>query len=213
MILKTIDVKNDYDFATKCYFYIDEKSNCGFLIDPGAEADKLLQTINQNQWHIEKILLTHGHFDHIGAVKKLHDELQIPYYILHNGLEYLSNPELNLSAFFGDKIILTEPVLLNENDKITLNGNKNCELQVIATPGHTPDSVIYYDNKNHLAFVGDTIFRNGIGATHFPGGDALLLQQSIFQKIFTLPENTSLYSGHSSPTDVQTEANRYKHGF
>ena len=209
MFVKAVELENDLDFSTMCYFYIDENTRTGLLIDPGAEPDKLLRIIHDNNWKIEKILLTHGHFDHIGAVEKLHKELKIPYYIHHIGLKYLKNPALNLSSFLARPIILNEAIPLKDNEKITLDKVPDFEMETVFTPGHTEDSVIFYDKSNHLAFVGDTIFKNSIGATHFPGGDYALLQNSIKEKIFTMPENTILYSGHSEPTDVKTEKQRY----
>ena len=191
--------------TTNAYFYGDEASGHGFLIDPAAEADALLQLIADNHWTIEKILLTHGHFDHIGAVQKLHEKLGIPYYIEKNGKELLQNPTLNLSAFFGGDSVLKEAEFLQEGDVLRLNGRTEGGLKVLHTPGHTPDSVVYYDAKNAVAFVGDTIFKGSVGATHFPLGDDKQLQKSIKNKILTLPPETILYSGHSEPTTVAAE--------
>ena len=82
------------------------------------------------------------------------------------------------------------------------------KLKVIHTPGHTADSVLFYDEQNHLAFVGDTIFKGSIGATHFPGGNFQQLKQSLLQKVFSLPEETVLYSGHSEATTIKQEKNQ-----
>lgn len=193
--------------TTNAYFYGDEKSGHGFLIDPGAEADELLQLISSNGWIIEKILLTHGHFDHIGAVQKLHEKLGIPYYIEKNGKELLQNSSLNLSAFFGRNIVLNRAEFLQEGDILRLNNQSKGGLKVLHVPGHTPDSVVYHDAENAIAFVGDTIFKGSIGATHFPLGNDEQLQKSIKNKILTLPPETILYSGHSEPTTVAAEQN------
>ena len=88
-------------FATNSYFYIDDKTLHGFLIDPGAEADKLLKIIDDKNFVIEKILLTHGHFDHIGAAQELRDKLKIPICMQKNGKAYVENPTWNLSAYFN----------------------------------------------------------------------------------------------------------------
>lgn len=193
--------------TTNAYFYGDEKSGHGFLIDPGAEADELLQLISSNGWIIEKILLTHGHFDHIGAVQKLHEKLGIPYYIEKSGNVLLQNPSLNLSAFFGRNIVLNRADFLQEGDVLRLNDQTKGGLKVLHTPGHTPDSVVYHDAENAVAFVGDTIFKGSIGATHFPLGNDKQLQKSLKNKILTLPPETILYSGHSEPTTVAAEQN------
>ena len=103
MILKCVSVKDVLD--VNAYFYISEKTNHGFLIDPGAEASTLIKEIQNNNWVIEKILLTHGHFDHIGAVDQLFNVLNIPYFIHVNGAEYLQNAGYNLSMYFGRDIV------------------------------------------------------------------------------------------------------------
>ena len=207
MIVKPVDVKDV--FATNAYFYIDEQTKHGFLIDPAAEPETLLNIIRDNNWVIEKMLITHGHFDHLGAVEKLHQTLGIDYFAHQNTKDYLQQGELNLSAFCNRNICLTEAKYFNDEDEIILNANRNVLLKVIHTPGHTPDSVVFYDKNNHIAFVGDTIFKGSIGATEYPGGNPKHLQQSILQKIFALPKETVLYSGHSEPTTVGAEKSRY----
>ena len=203
MIVDTLPVVDA--IQTNAYFYIDEQTKHGFLIDPGAEAEKILLKIKDNNWVIEKILITHGHFDHIGAVQKIHQELKIPYLAHKNGRDYLANVEYNLSAFFGANIVLTEAQYLDDGAEIALEANPSIKLKVIYTPGHTQDSVIYYDANNNTAFVGDTIFKKSVGRTDLPGGNTQQLYKSIEEKIFTLPAETVLYSGHSAPTTVQDE--------
>lgn len=203
MILQKVEV-NDI-LTTNSYFYIDPKINGGFLIDPGAEAEKLLEIINQKQWDIEAILLTHGHFDHIGAVEKISKTLNIPYYAHENAKIYLSDPDFNCSSFFGNPIILKNATYVKDGERILSSKDASFGLNVIHTPGHTSDSIIYYDDENRLAFVGDTIFKGNVGATHFPGGDENALWKSIREKILTLPDEVRLYSGHSEVTTVGAE--------
>lgn len=192
---------------TNAYFYIDEQSKHGFLIDPGAQADVLLDIIQSNNWTIESILITHGHFDHIGAVEKISNTLHIPYQIHHLGKDYLENPQLNLSQYCNHHIRLTNAQYFSDNTIISLKSAPQADLKVIHTPGHTTDSVIFYSPTEHLAFVGDTIFKNSIGNTSFPGGNEATLISSITKKIFTLPDNTILYSGHTEQTTIANEKN------
>lgn len=201
-----------YDvIETNTYFYIDKTNNHGFLIDPAAEADKLIKLINDNNWIIEKILITHGHFDHIGAVETIHQKLGIPYFIHKDGKDYLHNPNLNLSSMINKNIILNNAQLLEDGYVLFLN-NKAI-FNVIHTPGHTPDSIVFYDKQNNIAFVGDTIFKNSIGRTDFPGGNSTQLKNSIETKLLTLPSNTILYSGHTEPTTVEAEQKNFKYFF
>ncbi|MBO4294147.1 MAG: MBL fold metallo-hydrolase [Alphaproteobacteria bacterium] len=203
MIIKKFEF-NDV-FAANCYLYIDDISSHGFIIDPSAHARELLEFINKEGWIIEKILLTHSHLDHIGAVLNLADTLKIKYYGLYTAKEYLLNP--NLAMHFTDQNVLQNIQPLQEGDIIFLNANQNVSLQVIATPGHTIDSVAYYDKTNNILFTGDTIFQSGIGRTDIPGsgGNNRELLSNIKNKILTLPDNTILYPGHGSSTTVKQE--------
>ena len=195
-------------FAENCYFYIDEETRRGLVIDPGAEAQRLLAIIRREGWVIEAILLTHGHFDHTGAVDELRDALGLPVYAHENSDRYLMDGEMNLSSFcIGDRVV-KDVRPLRDGERICLQ-NGACRLRVIHTPGHTTDSVMYYSEKDRIAFVGDTIFRGSIGNDRYPGGNRQDLTESIMEKIFTLPEDTVLYSGHSEQTTVGTEKRRY----
>ena len=202
MILKT-EVRGV--FATNSYFYIDDETLHGFLIDPGAEAEKLLQIISEKNFVIEKILLTHGHFDHIGAVEELQKILKIPVCMQKNGRDYVENPVWNLSAYFNLNMTLKNVNFLEDYSEIILDVNKNFKLKIIPLAGHTTDGAIFYSERDKIAFVGDSIFRGSIGRTDFPGGNAKELYHNLKEKIFTLPPETILLSGHSEQTTVQAE--------
>lgn len=191
------------------YLYIDDKTKQGFIIDPGAQAEQLAEYIQQNGFGIQAILLTHGHVDHIGAVDCLHKTLNVPYYISEPGEAYLADPNLNLSAQFGQPVSLKDAVYYKDGDFISVPDNPEFGLKVIATPGHTPDSVILYSEADKAAFVGDTIFQGTWGATHFPGGNAKTIYESIVNKVLSLPDDTALYSGHTPPTTVGIEKPNY----
>ncbi len=207
MILEKVPVLGALE--TNVYFYVDDETNRGVIIDPGAEATKLAEIIRKKEWIIEKILITHGHFDHIGAVEQLHEKFDIPYFIHKNGEKYLTDISYNLSVFYEPYIVLKDANFFEDGDAFSIGKNNKAQLQVIYTPGHTTDSVIFYDYKNGIAFSGDTIFKNSIGAVHFPGGDARQLADSVFNRIFKLPEETLLYSGHSDVTSIKAEKSRY----
>ncbi|MBO4284724.1 MAG: MBL fold metallo-hydrolase [Alphaproteobacteria bacterium] len=192
-------------FRANTYFYVDEKTKHGFIIDPCAGADVLINLIMQKGWTIEKMLLTHSHLDHIGAVLSLYKKLQIPFFGSNASQQYLS--ENNLQAHFTDFEVLKNMCCFNDGDDIALFANKSVSLKVISTPGHTLDSVVFYDAQNGFAFTGDTIFQSSIGRTDIQGsgGNAALLMKNITQKILTLPENTVLYPGHGESTTVLAE--------
>jgi len=203
MIVKKIEFTDV--FASNCYFFIDEISKHGFIIDPSAYAKKLLKTIEENHWTIEKILLTHTHLDHIGAALELSKILNIQMIGIETSKSYLSDPAL--TNHFTNFEVIKNITPVKNGDLIALKENPEIFLKIIATPGHTIDSAIYYNPKENIAFTGDTIFQSGIGRTDIEGsgGDYIELMNSIRQKIFTLPEDTVLYPGHGSQTTIREE--------
>lgn len=192
-------------FAENTYFYIDSHSKSGFLIDPGAQAGVIYDAIVRNGWHIEKILLTHGHFDHFGAAELLREKLVAPIYIYSPDARYLTDPYLNLSANSGGPMTVPHYEELYDGEIIRLRANSGFYLKVISTPGHTPGSVVFYAPEKGAAFVGDTLYQHGPGLTNFPGGNRRELEDSIVHKILRLPDETLLLSGHSSPITVAEE--------
>ena len=192
-------------FAENTYFYIDDHSRSGFLIDPGAQAGLIYEVIQRNGWHIEKILLTHGHFDHMGAAELLREKLVAPIYVYPDDARYLTDPYLNLSANSGGPITVAHYEEFTDGEVIRLKANSDFYLKVIHTPGNTPGSVTFYAPEDGVAFVGDTLYEHGPGLTNFPGGNPAELARSIESRILTLPDNTVLLSGHSSPITVGAE--------
>ena len=196
-------------FEENCFFYVDDATKHGFLIDPGAEPERLLSMIQREDWTIEKILLTHGHFDHTGAAELLRQTLGIPVLAHENADDYLLDPRMNLSAFCVGNWTLRNVEKLRDGDVVSLAANAAFALRVIHTPGHTTDSVVYYSEKDRIAFVGDTIFKGSIGNFQYPGGSRQDIIASIRDRVLTLPDDTVLYSGHSEETKVGMEKRRY----
>lgn len=192
-------------FETNCYIYAHEKTRRGFLIDPAAQPQKILDFIGENNLVIEKILITHGHFDHIGAAEEIAKILDVKIYAHKNCDDYLLDPAKNLSQVYYHPIIVKGANHICEGEIIWLDANQDFSLKVFETPGHTEDSVIFYSQQDKIAFVGDTIFKGSIGNYTFPGGNFDNLMRSIKEKIFALPDDTVLFSGHSDPTTVLAE--------
>ena len=195
-------------FDVCCYFAIDDESGHGVIIDPGAEGERLVRLIREKGWTIEKILLTHGHFDHIGGIHAIHREMEIPVWIHEEGRAYLLDPMLNLSQMFAENITMAKANYFRDGDEITYADGR-CTLRVIHTPGHTRDSVLLYEASEGYAFSGDTIFRASVGNCMFPLGDERRMWKSIRERVFALPDETVLYPGHSEPTTVGEERRRY----
>lgn len=191
-----------YDVCS--YFYIDGASGRGFLFDPGADADRILSEIKNNNYTIEKIIITHGHYDHIGALDEVRERTGTPAYIHKNGALFLSDPYYNLSG----NMTASADGYFEDGDVISTSDG-SLELKVIHTPGHTDDSCVFYSEKNGLAFTGDTIFKGTYGNYRFPTGSKDTLMRSIRDKILTLPDNTVLFSGHTDKTTVRNERPYY----
>ncbi len=189
--------------GTNCYIVKNEDNGKGFIVDPGDDFERISNTLSELSIDPEAVLLTHGHYDHIGAVEALKSEYKdMKVYASADEAEVLESPEKNLSAFSGEALKVSEAVFLNDNDMIDIAGAK---IECLATPGHTVGGMCYYLECNKVVFCGDTIFRASVGRTDFPGGDEITLVDSIINKIFVLPDDTRLLPGHGPATDVEYE--------
>ena len=195
---------------TNAFFYIDDETNHGFLIDAGADGEYLAAHAETKGWTIERLLLTHCHFDHIGGAEEFSMRADAPIYAAEDSPRYYSDPNWNLSLWGGGAIRLTDVTTFADREIITLAANPEMSLEVRYTPGHTTDSCIFYSARDGVAFVGDTIFCASVGRTDFPGGDTQALWDSIAREVFTLPPETVLYSGHTEETTVGAEMARYR---
>ena len=173
---------------TNCYI-LSNDHRC-LAIDPGGEPEKVLSFLEKERLTLEAILLTHGHFDHVGAVKALAAETDCPVYLCQ---EDLSLP----SAMTSGPLYYTHSYA--EGDVLTLAG---MEFSVLHTPGHTPGSVCLRFGK-HL-FTGDTLFAGSCGRTDFPGSSPAAMGRSL-GRLAALQENLFVYPGHGETTTLDEE--------
>ena len=197
---------------TNSYLYADDATQHAFVIDPGFEPERIVAAVRDKGLTVERVLVTHGHFDHIGAARDVAQTLGVPICAGERSRKYFRDPTYNLSRQFlppdGFTIPEDEVTFLADDAVISL-AEGSLALRLVPTPGHTEDGVMYVaEAEPHLAFVGDTIFLASYGATHFPGGDERTLLTSIKERILTLPDDTYLLSGHSEPTTVGAEKGR-----
>ena len=174
--------------GTNCYLLsLPERDDC-LVIDPGAEPEKIREAAGDRR--IAAILLTHGHFDHIGAV----DALMTPEtrLLVHEAdAPMLKDPELNVCWMLEQTITCeSTPELLREGDTVEAAG---ISLRVLHTPGHTPGGVCY--EGPGVLFTGDTLFDNGYGRTDLPGGSMAELRQSL-RRLMPYRETHRIYGGH-----------------
>ncbi|WP_147681276.1 MBL fold metallo-hydrolase [Actinomyces ruminicola] len=189
-------------FATYGYFVVDEGTRHAFLIDPGAQANLFVSALRRYQWTVEAIVLTHGHFDHIGAVDELRAVLGVPVLAHVESERYLTDPDLNLSAAHGAPLRVHGVENFQHGDRLTLGEGLSVELEVLHVPGHTDDSCAFYCERAGFALVGDTVYEGCPGLTIFPTGDAGKLRTSLETRLLALPAGTELLSGHSRPITV-----------
>ena len=189
------------DLGTNCYIIGDPDSKEAFVIDPD-DGPAVVDTLQERGLTCIGILLTHGHSDHIHGVQTLMDTYGAPVYIHERDLPCLYDPQVNLSALHGRPVTITGGTIKTVKDGQHIGSGK-LDFQVLETPGHTVGGVCYY--MATAVFVGDTLFRESVGRTDFPGGDFEALVQSIRTKLFTLPDQTMAYPGHGPETQIAFE--------
>jgi hydroxyacylglutathione hydrolase len=176
------------------------------VIDPGLEPKRIIEAIEQYQLTPGAMLITHGHSDHIGgnaAMKRRWPDCLIV--IGTNEADKLTDPKANLSARFGEPIVSpAADKLVNDGDMIQYAG---FELEVCEIPGHSSGHVVYIwtSNNPRIVFGGDVLFAGAIGRTDFPDGDYDTLAMGIREKLFKLPDNTLVLSGHGPVTTIGKE--------
>lgn len=186
--------------TTNCYIVYDERSLTGFVVDPGADANRILAEIERNNLKIKAILLTHAHGDHVAALNRVRDTLEVKVYMHEKELESFNHQDPNFIAMMGGEVPDREPdVLLKDGDRINFDFG---EVEVLHTPGHTQGSCCYL--YGDLLLSGDTIFQGSIGRTDFPGGSIRDMMHSL-QKLSKLDDNLRVLSGHGPETSIGME--------
>ena len=173
--------------------FCSETNKCAF-VDPGGDADFLLQIAKENNLIPEKILLTHGHADHAGAAMEIAQILNIKIEGPHKEDKFLLDSLQSQGQMFGMQARNCMPdKWLEDGDTVTVG---NSVLDVIFTPGHTPGHVIFFSNESNLALVGDVLFRGSIGRTDLPRGNHQDLIDSISKKLWPLGNDVEFVCGH-----------------
>jgi hydroxyacylglutathione hydrolase len=188
-------------FAQNGYLVVCTTSRHGILVDPGGGVQQMLETAEREDVHIELIVLTHAHLDHVDGVARAKGATGAPV-LLHPDDESIYHAAPVQAQWFGVQVDRPPPVdrPLADGDMIRFG---ECELEVRFTPGHSPGHVILVGDG--FALVGDCVFAGSIGRTDLPGGDFQQLMHSIRTRILPLPDETVLYSGHGPETTVGHE--------
>lgn len=204
-----IEIKTFYfnDLRVCCYIVSDTTSEC-VVIDPGCSSESELKRVEKyfadNSLTPVKILLTHGHFDHVMGLADVAEKWNLKTYMHEGDIPQIERAK-QYCAMFGidindpDKV---EREYIKDGDIITFG---NSELRVIATPGHTKGGVCYYNAEKGVLFSGDTLFASSIGRTDHPGGDYDELIGSITTKLTPLPPQSVVLPGHGPSTTIGDE--------
>ncbi len=187
---------------TNCYLLTNSRTRAVVVIDPADEARRIVERIEKRNLKPEAILLTHGHFDHTGAVSALCRRFSVPVLASAPEEEILLDTEKNLSALYGGGLTIQADRLLADQEELQLAG---FQIRVLYTPGHTAGSVCYYLPKEGVLFSGDTLFRGSVGRTDFPTGSMGRIHESLHATLFSLPDDTMVYPGHGEETDIGYE--------
>ncbi|MCK4258422.1 MAG: MBL fold metallo-hydrolase [Halanaerobiales bacterium] len=180
-------------FQSNTYVVYDENTLEALIIDPGAMSKTMINFLENNSLKPIGIILTHYHFDHVGAANMVKKEYDCPVFIHKNdeaGLIELANQGFKL---FNRKVNIDLGKLLNGGDIISVGEVK---LKVVLTPGHTPGSICLEVIGEKVVFSGDTIFANGIGRTDFKDGDELKICKSLIETVNKWPDDVTIYPGH-----------------
>lgn len=195
------------EFMTNCYTVYNAVTRDAVLIDPASNARFLNNILVNEQLNCVAILLTHGHYDHIGALPELMELVghKVPIYASAEEEDVLNDPRKNLSTMLSGQMVTVKPdILLQDDQEIELLDTK---LRCFLVPGHTKGGMCYYFAENGILFSGDTLFARSIGRSDFPTGDGIKLVKSIKEKLMTLPDETIVYPGHNERTTIGKERN------
>ena len=182
--------------------YCSNTNKCA-IVDPGGDLEILLEIAKNNNLIPEKILLTHGHIDHAGGATELSEILKVEIHGPHIEDKFLLDGLQEQGQMFGLPSKDCQPDLwLNEGDIVKVGEEK---LDVYFCPGHTPGHIIFYNEENKLAIVGDVLFNGSIGRSDLPMGNHQDLIKSIKEHFLTLDDDYDVYCGHGPNTTIGHE--------
>jgi glyoxylase-like metal-dependent hydrolase (beta-lactamase superfamily II) len=188
-------------WESNCYIIGCGETKKGAVIDPGAEPGRILNRVKKLGLNIDKIILTHGHLDHIGALAEVQQAAGAKVFIHTADADMLTDARLNLSLYMGINMELKKAdVLLKEGDNIQVG---NINLEVIHTPGHTPGGICL--KFKDVIITGDTLFAGSVGRSDFPGGSHTQLIDSIKKKLLKFSPDTRVYPGHGPGSTIGEE--------
>ena len=188
---------------TNTYFIINDDTDECIIADPAESPDRITGFIEENSLIPVAVILTHGHFDHIAAVKGVLDKWRIPVYASEKEKELLESAELNQSLMaYGKGIMVKADRFLKDSEEFEAGGIR---FKCLHTPGHTAGSCCYLIDSMKALISGDTLFEGSIGRTDFPTGDVAVMKKTLDEIISKLPDELEVYPGHGGMTTIEDE--------
>ncbi len=193
-------------FSENTYLLYGDNKDC-IILDPGcaneSEENTILKFIEEKQLHVSRLILTHAHIDHVLGVRFITSKFKLKLEMHKADLPVYATAG-NIAKMYGIPFNQgPEPeIFLDENTKIEIDGQT---LDIFHTPGHSPGSICIYSKSNSFIISGDVLFNGSIGRTDLPGGDFDTLSNSIKTKLYLLPDNTRVFSGHGESTLIGNE--------
>jgi hydroxyacylglutathione hydrolase len=191
-------------FQQNCTLVWDDDTKVGAVVDPGGDLARIREAIAQVGIKVEKILLTHGHIDHAGGAAALRDELKVGIEGPHRGDDPLlqSLPETGAKYGMTDARAVTPDRWLDEGDEVAVGGLR---FKIFHCPGHSPGSVVFFEEGERFCLMGDVLFQGSIGRTDLPGGDHEALIKAIKTKLFPLGDDVAFIPGHGGTSTIGQE--------
>lgn len=201
MIFSSIEVA---PLGVNCFLLGCDSTKEGIIVDPGGDADRIVEMVAEHGVNIRYILNTHGHFDHIGANMAMVQQFKAPI-LIHAEDATMLGRVAEVSRRYGVSGGENSPpadAFLQDGQQIIFG---NYSLKVLHTPGHTQGGCCFYIKAEKKVITGDTLFADSIGRTDLPGGSHEQLLTSIRTKLFTLPDDVTAYPGHGAATTIGYE--------
>lgn len=191
-------------FQQNCALVFNEETKRGAIVDPGGDVGEILKTIAQSGVEIEKILLTHGHIDHAGGAAELRDALGVKIEGPHRDDLFLLNDLPKSGAKYGmaDARVVEPDRWLADGDEVSF---ADLKFAISHAPGHSPGSVVFFNDENRFALMGDVLFQGSVGRTDFPYGSEKTLLASIRDKVLPLGDDVVFLPGHGSASQIGVE--------
>ena len=191
-------------FQQNCSLVFNEENKRGAVVDPGGDVPDILKAIEQSKVEVEKILLTHGHIDHAGGAADLRDVLGVQIEGPHTDDLFLLQelPERGVKFGMMDARSMVPDRWLKDGDEVEVAGLK---FLILHAPGHSPGSVVFFNDENRFALMGDVLFRGSVGRTDFPYGSHDTLMNSIKEKVLPLGDDVEFLPGHGGASQIGVE--------